>query len=80
MYPLNLLYNHYNNMSTVHQKIQIVESLDSLDQVQAAKVLEYIKAMLYTPREEMIHQNFKREAMKEIRKALSSDSGLSVSM
>lgn len=60
-------------MSTVHQKIRIVKSLDSLDQVQTEKVLEYIKELLYTPREEMMHQRFKREAMKEIRKALSSD-------
>lgn len=57
-------------MSTVHQKIRLVESLDSLDQQQAEKVLAYIKELLYTPREEMIYQRFKLEALKEIRKAL----------
>lgn len=60
-------------MSTVHQKIRIVESLDSLDQSQADKVLEYIKKLLYTPREEMIYQRFKYEALKEIRKALDTN-------
>ena len=63
-------------MSTVHQKIRIVESLDSLDQQQADKVLGYIKELLYTPREELVYQQFKHQALKEIRKALAKNNKL----
>jgi hypothetical protein len=62
-----------STIPTVHQKIRIVESLDSLDRVQAEKVLEYIKNLLYTPKEALTYERFKREAINEIRKALNSD-------
>jgi hypothetical protein len=68
-----------STIPTVHQKIRIVESLDSLDQVQAEKVLGYIRDLLYTPKEELMYQRFKREALKQIRKALNSDSELKIS-
>jgi hypothetical protein len=68
-----------STVPTVHQKIRIVESLDSLDQVQAGKVLEYIKNLLHTPQEELLYQRFKREALKEIRKALNGDSEIQLS-
>ena len=57
-------------MTSIHQKHEILESLNSLDQSQAEKVLEYIKGLLYTTPDEASHKKFKREAMKEIRRAL----------
>ena len=57
-------------MTNFNKKHQIMESLDSLDQVQADKVLDYIKSLLFNSNEEA-HKNLKREALKEIRQALS---------
>ncbi|MFZ6010507.1 MAG: hypothetical protein ACOYXT_09180 [Bacteroidota bacterium] len=57
-------------MTTFHQRHQILESLDSLDQVQTEKVLDYIKGLLTVPRTDARYQKLKREAMKEIRHAL----------
>lgn len=59
-------------MTSVTKKLQILESLGSLDQTQTEKVLAYIRDML-APRKEAEHKRTKREAMKEIRKALSTD-------
>lgn len=60
-------------MTSIHQKHQILESLDSLDPSQTEKVLEYIRVLLYTKKEETSHQRLKREALKEIRQALGND-------
>jgi hypothetical protein len=57
-------------MAQNNQKHEILASLDSLDQTQANKVLEFIKGLLYSSNEES-YKNLKREAMKEIRQALS---------
>jgi len=57
-------------MTTIHQKHEILESLDSLDQNQTEKVLQYIKGMLITNQDEATYKKFKREALKEIRQAL----------
>lgn len=57
-------------MTSIHQKHEILESLNSLDPGQAEKVLEYIKGLLYATPDETSHKKFKREAMKEIRRAL----------
>jgi len=56
-------------MTTNDQKHQILESLNSLDQGQTEKVLEYIKG-LQLPKAGAEYQKFKREALKEIRQAL----------
>ena len=47
-------------------KLAILQSLDSMDQMQMENVLSYIKGILQQP----MDKNFKKEAMKEIRKAL----------
>jgi hypothetical protein len=58
-------------MTNMNQKHQIVESLNSLDQMQTEKVLEYIKRLTYPAiQDEASYQKFKREALKEIRQAL----------
>lgn len=63
-------------MTTATQKLRILESLDALDQSQSEKVLAYIKSMIATSRDESQYNRFKREAMKEIRKALKTDRSL----
>ncbi len=60
-------------MTSFHQKNQILESLDSLDHGQTEKVLEYIRALAHTRKDESAHQRLKREALKEIRLALGND-------
>ncbi len=57
-------------MTPNHQKHEILESLNSLDPGQAEKVLEYIKGLIYSSPDETSYKKFKREAMKEIRRAL----------
>jgi hypothetical protein len=60
-------------MSYFHQKHQIMESLDSLDQGETNKVLEYIQSLKRYSKEETAHERLKREAMKEIHLALGKD-------
>jgi hypothetical protein len=65
-------------MTTMNQKHQILESLDALDQAQTEKVMDYIKGLLYTARDDARYQKLKREGMKEIRKALGKDRKLNL--
>ena len=60
-------------MTSFHQKNQILESLDSLDHGQTEKVLEYIRTLVHSRKDESAHQRLKREALKEIRLALGND-------
>jgi hypothetical protein len=60
-------------MTSFHQKNQILESLNSLDQSQTEKVLEYIRTLAHSRKDESAHQRLKREALKEIRLALGND-------
>ncbi len=66
-------------MKSVTEKLQILESLNAMDQTQTEKVLAYIKDML-TPKSERDYKRNKREAMKEIRQALSSERRLKLSI
>ncbi len=66
-------------MNSVTEKLQILESLNAMDQTQTEKVLAYIKDML-TPKSERDYKRNKREAMKEIRQALSSERRLKLSL
>lgn len=50
-------------------KLAILQSLDSMDQVQMENVLQYIKGVLQQPAQ-LDYNSFKKEAMKEIRSAL----------
>jgi len=59
-------------MSSIDQKFQILESLDSLDQTQAMQVLDYIKGLQNRVNYEM-QQKMKREAMLQIRQALTKN-------
>jgi uncharacterized protein (UPF0210 family) len=56
-------------MTNSHQKHQILESIEALDQTQAEQVLAYIQGLVGRS-DEAGYQKLKREAMKEIRQAL----------
>lgn len=60
-------------MKTVHQRRQILASLDAMDQVQTEKVLDFIKGLTTYPPRETAKQAFKREALKQIRQALQEN-------
>jgi hypothetical protein len=50
-------------------KLAILQSLDVMDQMQMENVLIYIKGLMHE-QGDMDHKNLKKEAMKEIRRAL----------
>jgi predicted nucleic-acid-binding protein len=54
-------------------KLAILQSLDAMDKVQMEEVLLYIKSILNQSGRNMDHKEFKKEAMKEIRKALRQE-------
>ncbi len=60
-------------------KLAILASLDTMNSIQAEKVLGYIKDMLADAhRKEMEYSKVKQEALKEIRQALGrKDKGFS---
>jgi tellurite resistance protein len=66
-------------MNSVTKKLQILESLNAMDQTQMEKVLAYISDML-TPKSEVEYKRNKREAMKEIRQALNRERRLKLSL
>ena len=66
-------------MNSVTKKLQILESLNAMDQTQTEKVLAYIKDIL-TPKSEIEYKRNKREAMKEIRQALNHGRRLKLSI
>ena len=57
-------------MKTIHQKHQILASLDAMDSTQTEKVLMYIKGLLNPQPRENRNQLIRLEAMKQIRQAL----------
>jgi hypothetical protein len=65
--------------TNIDRKYQILESLESLNSIQSAKVLDYIKGLTEPTAEEIAYQSFKREAMKEIRNALAGKRKLRLS-
>jgi hypothetical protein len=66
-------------MNSVTKKLQILESLNAMDQTQMEKVLTYISDLL-TPKSELEYKRSKREAMKEIRQALNRERRLKLSV
>jgi hypothetical protein len=52
------------------QKHLILESLKTMDQAQTERVLQYVKSIAEKPAAETAYEQFKRNAMKEIRHAL----------
>jgi hypothetical protein len=60
-------------MTSTNQRNQILETLNVLDQDQAEKVLAYMKGILYGESKPAEYQKFKREAMRDIRQALTRE-------
>ena len=56
-------------MSVVESKYAILESVNGMDGIQAAKVLDYIKGLLGKS-DEAEYNRFKKRAIKEINEAL----------
>jgi hypothetical protein len=54
----------------IHQKHQILESLNSLDREQTEKVLQYMRGLLEKRASETDYERFRKNAMREIRDAL----------
>jgi hypothetical protein len=54
-------------------KLAILQSLDAMDKVQMEEVLTYIKSILNQPQHSPDYSAFKKEAMKDIRKALRQE-------
>jgi hypothetical protein len=64
-------------MKKLFQKHQILESLDDLDQAQTEQVLQYIKRLADVHRSESHYEvTSKREAMQQIRQALTNQKTL----
>ncbi|MEJ7642988.1 MAG: hypothetical protein WKF87_00200 [Chryseolinea sp.] len=59
-------------MTMNYQTLRIMESLSTLDALQAEKVLTYIQVLNRRAPEEEKYKTFKRQAMTEIRKALGN--------
>lgn len=57
-------------MSINKLKVQILESVGNLDQMQSKQVLDYIRRILHSREDHEDYQNFKQRAMKEIQLAL----------
>ena len=56
-------------MSLVESKYAILESVNEMDRLQAAKVLDYIKSLLGKS-DEAEYDKFKKSALREINNAL----------
>lgn len=54
------------------QKLAILESLDTMDQIQMEKVLHYIREVLHDTQTRTINLH-RQQAMEQIRKALRAD-------
>ena len=60
-------------MSINKLKVQILESIQGLDQVQSKQVLDYIRRVMQTRQGNEDYLNFKQRAMQEIQVALSNN-------
>lgn len=60
-------------MTMNYRRLQILESLSTLDPNQSEKVLEYIKGLSVRNSDEATYKQFKLQAMQEIRSALSKE-------
>jgi hypothetical protein len=58
-------------MSINKLKVQILESIGTLDQPQSEQVLSYIRQVISSRQGKEDYLNFKRRAMREIQGALS---------
>jgi len=59
-------------MENLTKKQSIVQSLESMNQREMDKVVDYIRDLLYTPQNDRSHQAIKQQALREIKEALSA--------
>jgi hypothetical protein len=59
-------------MENLSKKQSIVQSLESMNQIEMEKVVDYIRDLLYLPQNDRSHQAIKKQALKEINEALIS--------
>ena len=57
-------------MTTIESKQFILKSLNSMDNVQTEKVLDYVRNLLLSNEEQMNYERFKEAAIQEINDAL----------
>ena len=57
------------------RKLAILESLDAMDHIQMERVLRYIKELLQE-KQAIGEDDFRRQAMQQIQRALRSEKGL----
>ncbi len=62
-------------MSPTELKVQILESIGGLDQLQSEQVLAYIRTILTSRDDEEDYVNFKSRAMDEIQRAINHSRG-----
>jgi hypothetical protein len=55
------------NMTSINQKHEIMQSLETLDQSQTSMVLQYVKSLVHPAADD---QRIKQEALRQIRQAL----------
>lgn len=62
-------------MSINQLKVQILESVGNLDQLQSEQVLNFIRQVLKSRHDREDYSNFKRRAMEEIQIAIEKNQG-----
>jgi hypothetical protein len=60
-------------MENLTKKQAIVQSLESMNNIEMEKVIDYIKGLLYIPENDPRHQELKQRALIEIKDALNSN-------
>ena len=61
-------------MENLTKKQSIVQSLESMNLREMDQVVDYIRDLLYTPKNDRSHQAIKQQALREIKEALSGNS------
>jgi hypothetical protein len=64
-----------HTMENLIKKQSIVQSLESMNQVEIEKVIGYIKELLYRPENDSSHHLMRERALKEIKAALLGSKG-----
>lgn len=61
-------------MNSITKKQAIVQSLEAMSAEEMEQVLKYVKNMLYNESNDLSYQDFKSQALKEIKDALNKNS------
>ncbi|MEP2773081.1 MAG: hypothetical protein ABJH05_13100 [Fulvivirga sp.] len=61
-------------MKSITKKQAIMQSLEAMSAEEMEQVLKYVKNMLYNESNDLSYQDFKSQALKEIKDALNKNS------